>query len=137
MSDKFLKYTSYNFKNNYPWINPSQREEEKEEKNKNPKRKKSLRKNKFPFRFPFGLSQVMVLAQKSWHTVKILKIFVANVRKDVLEKLLNLKKKATCSGKYLSWSRSMKCGLFPEPLNHSLGKTRILCPELVNDHAGA
>lgn len=31
----------------------------------------------------------------------------------------------------------MKCGLFPEPLNLSLGKTRILWPGLVNDHAGA
>lgn len=39
MSDNFLKHTGYNFKNNYPWINPLQREEEKEEKNKNPKRK--------------------------------------------------------------------------------------------------
>lgn len=39
MSNNFLKHTGYNFKNNYPWINPPQREEEKEEKNETPKRK--------------------------------------------------------------------------------------------------
>lgn len=39
ISGNFLKHTGYNSKNNYPWINPPQREDEKEEKNKNPKKK--------------------------------------------------------------------------------------------------
>lgn len=67
---------------------------------------------------------------------KDFKNLVANVRKDVLEKLLNLQK-ATCLESTSHVPGSMKCGLFPESLNLSLGKTRILCPELVNDHAGA